>query len=181
MILTDLLPRYVLAFAVAKLHSVVLQLVQSLSLSSRFFLSPFSLLFLPLPALSPSPSPSHSSVLRGRIEGLKAVVITDAEGVSLIKVTAGDEEDAAVESVITPSFLVTATAAAEQSCKLGTGANTSAIIAFEKFQVVHTVASPLMIHLVSAAGTNTGLLLDMARDLKRTIAPLQAKMAAEAQ
>ena len=126
-------------------------------------------------------SPSHSSVLLGRIEGLKAVVITDAEGVSLIKVTAGDEEDAAVESVITPSFLVTATAAAEQSCKLGTGANTSAIIAFEKFQVVHTVASPLMIHLVSAAGTNTGLLLDMARDLKRTIAPLQAKMAAEAQ
>eukprot|EP00729_Bicosta_minor_P016920 gene16920-19050_t len=117
-----------------------------------------------------------------RIEGLKAVVITDAEGVSLIKVTAGDEEeDAAVESVITPSFLVTATAAAEQSCKLGTGANTAAIIAFEKFQVVHTVASPLMIHLVSAASSNTGLLLDMARDLKTTIAPLQAKMAAESQ
>lgn len=121
-------------------------------------------------------------LLGGRIEGLKAVVITDAEGVSLIKVTAGDEEeDAAVESVITPSFLVTATAAAEQSCKLGTGANTAAIIAFEKFQVVHTVASPLMIHLVSAASSNTGLLLDMARDLKTTIAPLQAKMAAESQ
>jgi predicted regulator of Ras-like GTPase activity (Roadblock/LC7/MglB family) len=54
------------------------------------------------------------SELLPRISGLKALVITDSDGVVVIKVMDDDAEDAAVESVITPSFLVTATAAAEQ-------------------------------------------------------------------
>jgi hypothetical protein len=38
-----------------------------------------------------------------------------------------------------------------------------AVVVLEKLQVVHIVASPLMVHLIAAPEANTGLLLNLAR------------------
>ncbi|XP_041469178.1 ragulator complex protein LAMTOR3-like [Lytechinus pictus] len=104
------------------------------------------------------------------VEGLEAIVITDRDGVPVIKV----KSDTTPEHAMRPAFLATFAMAADQASKLGLSANKSIICTYSSHQVVHFNKQPLFVSLIATRKANTGLLMDLESELEGLLPELKA-------
>lgn len=97
-----------------------------------------------------------------RVDGLLAIVITDRDGVPLVKVAL----DSAPEMALRPSYLSTFSAmATDQAGKLGVGKNNRIISIYSNYQVIQINKNPLTINLIASKTANTGQLVNLENDL----------------
>ncbi|RUP51043.1 mitogen-activated protein kinase [Jimgerdemannia flammicorona] len=95
-------------------------------------------------------------------QGLKAVAISDRDGVTLVKCLSSTASPSILEQVLPTTFAV----ANAQASKLGLKKNKSIVSIFGLHQVVQLDQSPLIITMVANAHANTGALLDLGNALK---------------
>ncbi|GIY08040.1 hypothetical protein CEXT_173901 [Caerostris extrusa] len=105
-----------------------------------------------------------------RVDGLRAIVITDRDGIPVIKVNAPDVPD----PVSKLNFLASVSLAVEQAGKLGNGKNNRIICMFNTIQVIHFNKSPLMISLIASSKSNTGILLNLESELNGLVDDLKS-------
>ncbi|GAB6018844.1 hypothetical protein CHUAL_000505 [Chamberlinius hualienensis] len=96
-----------------------------------------------------------------RIPGLRSIVITDRDGVPILKVTT----EGTPELAIRPAFLSTFGMATDQASKMGLGRNRSIICSYSSYQVVQFNKLPLMVTLIATSAANTGVLLGLEPEL----------------
>ncbi|XP_022103795.1 ragulator complex protein LAMTOR3-A-like [Acanthaster planci] len=111
----------------------------------------------------------YFSRLLHMVEGLEAIIITDRDGVPVIKVTS----EAVPEHALKPAFLATFAMAADQASKLGLSHNKSIICMYGAYQVVQFNELPLVISLIASSTANTGLLLCMESELQGVLQELK--------
>ncbi|XP_055935117.1 ragulator complex protein LAMTOR3-like isoform X1 [Argiope bruennichi] len=109
-----------------------------------------------------------------RVNGLRAIVITDRDGIPIIKVNAPDIQD----PISKPNFLASVSLAIEQAGKLGNGKNNRIICMFNTIQVIHFNKSPLMISLIASSKANTGILLNLESELNGLVEDLRTAIEA---
>ncbi|KAL5019363.1 hypothetical protein ScPMuIL_005085 [Solemya velum] len=102
------------------------------------------------------------------IDGLHAIVITDREGIPLIKVSTEN----APELALRHTFLGTYGSAADQASKLGLQKNKSIVCIYQQVQVVQINHAPLLVTMVAGSDANTGVLLDIEKELKSALKDL---------
>ncbi|XP_064615662.1 ragulator complex protein LAMTOR3-A-like [Liolophura sinensis] len=103
------------------------------------------------------------------VDGLHAIVITDRDGVPVIKV-AGEN---APELALRPNFLSTFGLTTEQAGKLGLAKNKSVVCMYASYQVVQINKLPFLITLVAKSDANTGMLLSLEKELKESLQDLR--------
>ncbi|KAM6980653.1 ragulator complex protein LAMTOR3 [Aplochiton taeniatus] len=86
------------------------------------------------------------------VEGLHAIVVTDRDGVPVIKVA----NDNAPEYALRPGFLSTFALATDQGSKLGLSKNKSIICYYNSYQIVQFNRLPLVISFIASSSANTG-------------------------
>uniref|UniRef100_A0A9J7XQW7 Late endosomal/lysosomal adaptor, MAPK and MTOR activator 3 n=1 Tax=Cyprinus carpio carpio TaxID=630221 RepID=A0A9J7XQW7_CYPCA len=86
------------------------------------------------------------------VEGLHAIVVTDRDGVPVIKVA----NDNAPEYALRPTFLSTFALATDQGSKLGLSKNKSIICYYNTYQIVQFNRLPLVISFIASSNANTG-------------------------
>ncbi|KND03984.1 uncharacterized protein SPPG_01432 [Spizellomyces punctatus DAOM BR117] len=96
---------------------------------------------------------------------LKAVLVTDKDGVILAKATGPDLPD----HVLEPAFSATFSVASDQSGKLGFGRNKMIMSTFDEDQVVQFNYSPLILTLLASSKANSGVLIAAGKDLEEPI------------
>ncbi|CAG8528047.1 5201_t:CDS:2 [Acaulospora morrowiae] len=97
-----------------------------------------------------------------RIDGLKAVTITDRDAVS------SDVSPRVLESAISTTFSVVS----DQASKLGLKKNNYVVSLYGIHQIVQFNHAPLITTLVADSNANTGILLDLWDELKELIATI---------
>jgi len=103
----------------------------------------------------------YVSRLLQRVEGLLAIVITDRDGVHLVKAI----KEQVPEMALRPSYLSTFAMAADQAGKLGVAKNNKIISIYSNYQVVQINKNPLVISLIATKSANTGQLINLENDL----------------
>ncbi|TPX65668.1 hypothetical protein SpCBS45565_g05039 [Spizellomyces sp. 'palustris'] len=102
---------------------------------------------------------------------LKAVLVTDKDGVILAKATGPDLPD----HVLEPAFSATFSVASDQSGKLGFGRNKIIMSTFDEDQVVQFNYTPLILTLLASSKANSGrsscvgVLIAAGKDLEEPI------------
>uniref|UniRef100_A0A8C6S949 Late endosomal/lysosomal adaptor, MAPK and MTOR activator 3 n=1 Tax=Neogobius melanostomus TaxID=47308 RepID=A0A8C6S949_9GOBI len=96
------------------------------------------------------------------VEGLHAIVVTDRDGVPVIKVA----NDNAPVHALRPGFLSTFALATDQGSKLGLSKNrASSIVQFNRL--------PLVISFIASSTANTGLIMSLEKELAPLIDDLR--------
>ncbi|KAF9166342.1 Ragulator complex protein lamtor3 [Actinomortierella ambigua] len=88
----------------------------------------------------------------GRVDGLYSAIVTDRDGVVLLKATAPDCPLPFTESALGCTFAL----ASDQASKLGLKKNKSIVGVFEGYQLVQFNHSPLITTFVASSEANTG-------------------------
>ncbi|XP_064622268.1 ragulator complex protein LAMTOR3-A-like isoform X1 [Lineus longissimus] len=104
-----------------------------------------------------------------QIDGLHAIIVTDREGVPVVKVS----DDSAPELATRPSFLSTFGIATEQASKLGLSRNKNMICFYTNYQVVHLNKLPLIVTMIATSDANTGLILSLEQELDDALQELK--------
>ncbi|XP_032988736.1 ragulator complex protein LAMTOR3-like [Rhinolophus ferrumequinum] len=86
------------------------------------------------------------------VKGLHVIVVSDRDGVPIIKVA----NDNAAEHALRPGFLPTFALATDQGSKLGLSKNKSIICYSNTFRVVQFNHLPLVVSFIASSNTNTG-------------------------
>ncbi|XP_077999357.1 ragulator complex protein LAMTOR3-A-like [Glandiceps talaboti] len=107
--------------------------------------------------------------LLNRVDGLHAIVVSDRDGVPVIKVA----KETAPELVLRPGFLATFGMATDQGSKLGLSKNKNIICMYSTYQVVQCNKLPLVVSMVAEQDTNTGLLLNLEKDFDEVLQDLK--------
>lgn len=97
------------------------------------------------------------SSLLPKVEGLHSILITDRDGVPLIKVNTEE----AVELAMRPTFLSTFGMATDQGSKLGLGKNKLLICMYSSYQVIQINKLPLVLSFIATSESNTGHILNL--------------------
>jgi len=112
-------------------------------------------------------SPTHQETQRelvhlmDAIPGLLAVVITDRDGVPILKAS----KDGVPESALRPSLLSALSTTSDlQGYKLGNGKCQVVICEYQHFQVVIMNRPPFIITLVGSSTANTGRMLNLGEE-----------------
>nr|BAE35093.1 unnamed protein product [Mus musculus] len=95
------------------------------------------------------------------VEGLHAIVVSDRDGVPVIKVA----NDSAPEHALRPGFLSTFALATDQGSKLGLSKNKSIICYYNTYQVVQFNRLPLVVSFIASSSANTGLIVSVEKEL----------------
>ncbi|XP_069781704.1 ragulator complex protein LAMTOR3 isoform X1 [Narcine bancroftii] len=95
------------------------------------------------------------------VEGLHAIVVSDRDGVPVIKVA----NDNAPEHALRPGFLSTFALATDQGSKLGLSKNKSIICYYNSYQVVQFNRLPLVVSFIANSNANTGLIVSLEKEL----------------
>ncbi|XP_042546916.1 ragulator complex protein LAMTOR3-like [Dipodomys spectabilis] len=90
------------------------------------------------------------------VEGLQAIVVSDRDGVPVIKVA----NDNAPEHALRPGFLSTFALATDQLSK-----NKSIICYYNTYQVVQFNRLPLVVSFTASSNANTGLIVSLQKEL----------------
>ncbi|KAI2535319.1 LAMTOR3 isoform 2 [Pan troglodytes] len=88
------------------------------------------------------------------VEGLHAIVVSDRDGVPVIK-----------EHALRPGFLSTFALATDQGSKLGLSKNKSIICYYNTYQVVQFNRLPLVVSFIASSSANTGLIVSLEKEL----------------
>lgn len=108
--------------------------------------------------------------LKNSVSGLSAIIITDRDGVPVLKVA----DDNAPELVMRQNFLSTFGLATEQAGKLGLSENKSVISMYSTCQIIQINYLPFLITLVASISANTGLLLNVPNEMKEVLKDLES-------
>ncbi|NP_001154153.1 ragulator complex protein LAMTOR3 precursor [Oncorhynchus mykiss] len=103
------------------------------------------------------------------VEGLHAIVVTDRDGVPVIKVA----NDNAPKYALRPGFLSTFALATDQGSKLGLSKNKSIICYYNTYQIVQFNRLPLVISFIASSTANTGLIINLEKELVPLIEELR--------
>uniref|UniRef100_A0A8C5QJR1 Mitogen-activated protein kinase scaffold protein 1 n=1 Tax=Leptobrachium leishanense TaxID=445787 RepID=A0A8C5QJR1_9ANUR len=95
------------------------------------------------------------------VEGLHGIVVSDRDGVPVLKVA----NESAPEHALRPSFLSTFALATDQGSKLGLSKNKSIICYYNTYQVVQFNRLPLVVSFIASSNANTGLILSLEKEL----------------
>lgn len=90
-----------------------------------------------------------------KINGLYCIVITDRDGVPVIKVAS----DKVPEQALRPGFISTFGLAIDQGSKLGLGKTETLICSYSQYQVIQMNKLPLIISFVASDSCNVGHIL----------------------
>ncbi|KAI8141688.1 mitogen-activated protein kinase [Fennellomyces sp. T-0311] len=101
-------------------------------------------------------------------DGLKAGLITDKDGVVILKSTSADAPLNVADSTIPTTFAI----ANNQASKLGLKHNRFIVSMYDLYQVVQLDSNPLIITLVGDAAANTGLLINLGHQIEDIAKPL---------
>ncbi|XP_076047622.1 late endosomal/lysosomal adaptor, MAPK and MTOR activator 3 [Oratosquilla oratoria] len=102
------------------------------------------------------------------VDGLLGIVITDRDGVPLLKAATEN----APELGMRPGYLSTFGMAADQAGKLGLGKNKKIVCIYGNYQVIHLNHLPLVISIFGTESANTGLLMDLESHLSPLVSQL---------
>ncbi|KAJ8875842.1 hypothetical protein PR048_023743 [Dryococelus australis] len=108
-----------------------------------------------------------------KVDGLHCIIITDRDGVPVLKVS----HDKAPELAMRPNFLSTFAMATDQGSKLGLGKNKLVICCYSSYQVVQINKLPLVISFVGASWCNTGHILSLEQHIEPLLDDLQCAVA----
>ncbi|KAL1930830.1 hypothetical protein VTP01DRAFT_9967 [Rhizomucor pusillus] len=101
-------------------------------------------------------------------DGLKAALVTDKDGVAILKCISPDAPANIAAHAVPATFAVVN----NQASKLGLGQNTSIVTMYDLYQVVQLDHNPMIITLVGDAASNTGRLKVLGRDIMQMTQPL---------
>ncbi|XP_064458079.1 ragulator complex protein LAMTOR3-like isoform X2 [Ornithodoros turicata] len=104
----------------------------------------------------------HLLGVMSRTPGLHAIIITDRDGVPLLKAS----NEGAPEHAMRPGFLSTMGMAMSQANKLGLGRCNKMISSYGNYQVISINQQPLTLTFLASNGANTGMILNHERDLE---------------
>ncbi|KAM9842504.1 ragulator complex protein LAMTOR3 isoform 1-T1 [Aulostomus maculatus] len=111
------------------------------------------------------------------VEGLHAIVVTDRDGVPVIKGTQQlcrrVANDSAPVHALRPGFLSTFALATDQGSKLGLSKNKSIICYYNTYQIVQFNRLPLVISFIASSNANTGLIMSLEKELAPVIEELR--------
>lgn len=93
--------------------------------------------------------------LLNKINGLYCILITDRDGVPLLKVSS----DKAPEHAMRPNFISTFGLAVDQGGKLGLGKTETLICSYSQYQVIQLNKMPLIVTFITSSNCNTGQVL----------------------
>lgn len=96
-----------------------------------------------------------------RVDGLHAIIISDRDGIPVIRAATEN----APEFALRPAFLATFGAGTEQAGKLGLSKNKSIVSIYSTYQVVQINKLPLVLSLIASSQANTGALLGLEDEL----------------
>jgi len=102
------------------------------------------------------------------VNGLQAIVITDRDGVPLIKAS----KDLAPELALRPTFLSTSSHTSDQGNKLGIGKCKGIFCEYENQQVINFNKQPFTVTLIATNKANTGMLLNLQDSFNSVLAEL---------
>ncbi|XP_047469835.1 ragulator complex protein LAMTOR3-like isoform X1 [Penaeus chinensis] len=103
-----------------------------------------------------------------RTDNLLGIVITDRDGVQLLKVFKDDAPDLGMR----PAYLSTFGMATDQAGKLGMGKNNKMVCIYGNYQVVHFNKLPLVVTVIGTSTANTGLLMDLENEFSHIVSQL---------
>ncbi|CAG9840349.1 unnamed protein product [Diabrotica balteata] len=104
----------------------------------------------------------------GRVNGLHCILITDRDGVRMLKVS----NDKTPEQANKPNFISTFGLAIDQGSKLGLGKTTTLICTYSQFQVVQMNKLPLIVTFIASDSCNTGHILALEKQIDGVVADL---------
>jgi len=99
-----------------------------------------------------------------KINGLKAIIICDRDGVPLLKLS---KDNKFPELGTKQSFLATFSVANEQSCKMMLGQNKSILLFYKSSVIVQMNKNPLIVTFVGSENCNTGHIMSMEDELDK--------------
>ncbi|XP_054267787.1 ragulator complex protein LAMTOR3-A [Macrosteles quadrilineatus] len=107
-----------------------------------------------------------------KVDGLYSVVVTDRDGVPILKAST----DKAPESALRPNFLSTFGMATDQGSKLGLGKNNAVICLYTNYQVVQMNDLPLIVSFIASHDCNTGHILSQKQTLHQMLQSLKGSV-----
>ncbi|KAK4872429.1 hypothetical protein RN001_014458 [Aquatica leii] len=108
-----------------------------------------------------------------KVSGLYCVLITDRDGVPVLKVLT----DKAPELATRPAFLSTFGLAIDQGSKLGLGKAKTLICTYSQYQIVQMNKLPLVISFIASDTCNTGHILGLEKYIEPLLANLTVAVA----
>lgn len=115
---------------------------------------------------------SFAARILQRVVGLQAVLISDRDGVQLVKQTKDDYKEESTDNHLATTFAV----ASEQASKLRMGKNLTITSFFEERVIVHVNHFPLIISMIGDSDLNVGVLLSFVSDIKKLLDPLRSNI-----
>ncbi|XP_071453654.1 ragulator complex protein LAMTOR3-A [Hetaerina americana] len=107
--------------------------------------------------------------LLNRVDGVYGILITDRDGVPLLKAT----NDKVPELATRAGFLSTFGMASDQGGKLGLGKNKFIVCLYSNYQVVHLNKLPLVVTFIASSNCNTGHILTLEEQLEPLVCDLK--------
>ncbi|CAH0546367.1 unnamed protein product [Brassicogethes aeneus] len=108
-----------------------------------------------------------------KIQGLHCILITDRDGVPLLKVGT----DKAPENALRPNFISTFGLAIDQGSKLGLGKTGTLICSYAQYQVIQMNKLPLIVTFITSDTCNTGHILALQNQINPIISTLTLAVA----
>ncbi|KAG5880174.1 hypothetical protein JTB14_001664 [Gonioctena quinquepunctata] len=108
-----------------------------------------------------------------KVDGLYCIMITDRDGVPLLKV--GTEKTP--EHATRPNFISTFGLAIDQGSKLGLGKTSTLICSYLQYQIIQINKLPLIISFITSDSCNTGHVLALEAELDPILSELSLVVA----
>ncbi|KAI8065391.1 Ragulator complex protein LAMTOR3 [Gilbertella persicaria] len=104
--------------------------------------------------------------------GLLVAMVTDRDGVIVLKSSSEKVKDNMTEPIIPTTFAI----ANNQASKLGLGHNKSIIGVYDQYQIIQLDQAPFVITIIAESNANTGLFRNLGNDLLKLTKPLVESM-----
>lgn len=108
-----------------------------------------------------------------KVNGLYCILITDRDGVPLLKVGSDKVPDQATR----PNIISTFGLAVDQGSKLGLGKTSTLICSYSQYQVIQMNKLPLIVTFVTSNTCNTGHIFELEKQLNPIISELNLAVA----
>eukprot|EP00118_Oscarella_pearsei_P024749 m.306716 g.306716 ORF g.306716 m.306716 type:complete len:126 (+) comp41527_c0_seq1:25-402(+) len=103
------------------------------------------------------------------VDGLEGILVTDRDGVPIVKSTMTSIPAQATK----PAFLATFTMVSEQAGKLGLSHNRAIVTMYAGHQIVQFNHLPLIITLIARDAANTGSLMGLEKEIGTAVKDLK--------
>jgi len=111
----------------------------------------------------------HLSSYLSTVPGLLGIVLSDREGVPLVRANLQECPEQATK----PAFLTNYTGSTqEQAGKMGLGSNTCLIAVYTNHQVIHSIHMSVIITMVATSEANTGYLTSLVDSMRPFLADI---------